>query len=219
MSGSGSTFHFQSNRRRGRSGDLEEIGPIGPITTAGPVGPAGAVTSAAAGRPIAVDSGSSFLAERLAAVHEQLGALLRGEGRSSAALAQPLKELHEELTGLAAVQAVSLKEQALLREEQSTLGSKIVLLAGAVERLTDRVEGLGRGNLPVLVTSTGPLLKGTATRAWAAEAAKADQQVVVPMGAEREGGSGIVMQPVRPRLQLGEPEPADGEVVLHLDSR
>lgn len=219
MSGSGSTFHFQSNRRRGRSGDLEEVGPLGPVTTAAPVGPTGAVNSAGPARPIAADSSSTFLAERLAALHEQLGALLRGEGRASAALSQPLRELQEELAGMAAAQSGALKEQALLREEQSTLRSKISLLAGAVERLADRVEGMGRGNFPVLVTSTGPLAKGTTTRTWAADPDESAQQVVVPMGPEPEGAPGIQMTPVRPRLQLGEPEPTSGEVVVQLDGK
>lgn len=88
---SNSTFYFQSNRRRGRSGDWDD------------------------GRPARSDA--QALMSRLAALDERVGALMRGEGRIPGSLAESLTALQGELGGL----AVALKELALLKEGQESV--------------------------------------------------------------------------------------------------
>lgn len=88
---SNSTFYFQSNRRRGRSGDWDD------------------------GRP--GRSEAHALMGRLAALDERVSTLVRGEGRIPSELTESLAALQGELGGL----AVALKELALLKEGQDSV--------------------------------------------------------------------------------------------------
>jgi hypothetical protein len=124
-----------------------------------------------------------------------------------AGLQEQVGALQEVLTSLVTWQSAAIKEQAERRAElaetvakQAKLQAEVRHLTDAVERLAENVEGLGRGGFPVLITT----------------------QLAGPQPADEQTGSqalttGITLQPVRPRLQLGEPEPTEGEKVLKLD--
>lgn len=174
------SFYFQSNRRgRGRSGENEEARLVRPENT-----------------------GTSALMGRLGALDQQMGALLRGEGRIASGLSERLTELQGELAGL----SVALKELAHLRAGQEAVQQAIEELRAQVARLRVGQEALQvtSGRIAAQVERVGrlplPLL--------APDDARAGEQT-----------ESITIQPIRPRLLLDEVPVTEAEAVLNLDDQ
>ncbi|HLO04194.1 MAG TPA: hypothetical protein VK191_13870 [Symbiobacteriaceae bacterium] len=168
------TFYFQSNRRRGRSGDLDE------------------------GRAARPEFSTAALMGRISALDEQLGALLRGEGRAPNGLTEPLTAMQVELGGL----AVALKELAHLRAGQESAQQESTALRAEIAALHEAVLSLAAGQAA---------LQATTDRI----AVRIEQTPEAPF---RSQPGEIVIEPVRPRLLLGEAEAGGSESVLRLDT-
>lgn len=194
-----STFYFQSNRRRGRSGDLDD-------------------------RHAPPEFSTQTLVRRLTALDDQVGALVRGEGRAPSGLADSLAMMQEELRGL----SVALKELAHLREgqerahrENERLRSEIgalheALAAGQV--VAQRANEALRADLTALQEVLSALATGQeGLQATAAELAKRlEPNVLGSLEAPISGGD-ITIKSIRPRLLLGEFDDSVAESVLMLD--
>jgi hypothetical protein len=200
------TFYFQSNRRRGRSGEVEDLRPPGR--------PDALSSAAVLGRLAVLD-------EQVGALDERMGALLRGEWRVPDSMTDQLTAMHQELVGL----SVALQELARLREEVSRLTEGLAGMQGLVEQFALQLGRIGTKPLPLLLTtaqsgSVGEMEAGSSLELCAGElepdlSPPLPELEVYPMGLT---SGEIAIEPVTPRLQLGEIAPCGPESVLRLDA-
>lgn len=133
---------------------------------------------------------------RLAAIDEQVGILLKGDGRASSGLTHSLAAIQNELGGL----AVALKELAHLREGQEGAQREMEAIRSELAAMREELTGLA----PVQETLA------RLTRRVEGEEEVHPEESRLPRG--------ITIEPIRPRLVLSEIDESGLESVLKLDA-